>query len=410
MQYFIQNLTYSPNDTVNTIYRLNAVLETIEMDPHSMPRPRSYTFSNWSGCQPVAIAPINNPTIGTGEMATLSVQPISGTGGYHYQWYDGPISANHPIYNATSSVFITPPLTSNYTYGVVVSNDCNTIQSEVLVTVSNCTSPVITGQSSSQTISSGQSISLSVTATGSSPLTYTWYKDGSAIGSGATFQTPPATATSTYTVQVSNSCGSVNGQPIVLTVPLAAPYGLVATATTSSTVTLTWAGAATGVHHYDIERRAAAGIVHLTSTTTSLSDSSSIAADKVYVYRVRAVAADGTTMSDYSAADLATTRSFSPLIRYQTTVALAHMTELYNAVNDVYAVTGHAVTWSDILPAGVAAPSSSGPVLLTHLTSLRTAMNNALSLIPVATSSYTSPPSPAPIIIDYILEIRSRVQ
>ena len=96
----------------------------------------------------------------------------------------------------------------------------------------SCTAPSITGQPQSQTISSGQSASLSVTATGDAPLSYQWYQGtsgstGSPIA-GATsssYTTPALTATASYWVLVSNGCGNANSVTATITVntqPLAA--------------------------------------------------------------------------------------------------------------------------------------------------------------------------------------------
>jgi hypothetical protein len=83
--------------------------------------------------------------------------------------------------------------------------------------------PAITAQPSNQTVTAGQTATFSVTATGKSPLSYQWSKNGSAI-SGATSSTytTPATTTadsgSTFQVAVSNALGSVTSHSATLTV------------------------------------------------------------------------------------------------------------------------------------------------------------------------------------------------
>jgi hypothetical protein len=83
--------------------------------------------------------------------------------------------------------------------------------------------PAITAQPSNQTVTAGQMATFSVTATGKSPLSYQWSKNGSAI-SGATSPTytTPATTTadsgSSFQVAVSNSLGSVTSNSLTLTV------------------------------------------------------------------------------------------------------------------------------------------------------------------------------------------------
>jgi kumamolisin len=82
--------------------------------------------------------------------------------------------------------------------------------------------PVVTTQLGSQTVTAGQAVTFSVTATGTGALTYQWYMNGSAI-SGATSAsyTIPITATGsagTYTVIVTDPFGSTTSSSFTLTV------------------------------------------------------------------------------------------------------------------------------------------------------------------------------------------------
>jgi hypothetical protein len=96
----------------------------------------------------------------------------------------------------------------------------------VTVTVNppTCTVPQITAQPQNATIASGGSTTLSVTATGTAPLSYQWYI-GSFVATGApitgatnsTLFVNPA-STTTYIVRVSNSCGSADSLPVTVTV------------------------------------------------------------------------------------------------------------------------------------------------------------------------------------------------
>ena len=88
---------------------------------------------------------------------------------------------------------------------------------------SNSGAPSITAQPANQTVSVGQSASFSVTATGASPLSYQWQKNGSNIGgaTSATYTTPPVTPAdngSHFQVVVSNSAGSITSSVATLTV------------------------------------------------------------------------------------------------------------------------------------------------------------------------------------------------
>jgi fibronectin type 3 domain-containing protein len=88
--------------------------------------------------------------------------------------------------------------------------------------VQQSTAPSITTQPASQTVNAGQSVTFSVVATGTAPLSYQWQKNGSNI-SGATsssFTISPAQTSDAgnYTVVVSNSAGSVTSNTATLTV------------------------------------------------------------------------------------------------------------------------------------------------------------------------------------------------
>lgn len=95
---------------------------------------------------------------------------------------------------------------------------------------SNSGAPAITAQPSNQTVTAGQMATFSVTATGKSPLSYQWSKNGSAI-SGASSSTYSTAATTTadsgsnFQVSVSNSLGSVTSNSASLTVTSASGGG-----------------------------------------------------------------------------------------------------------------------------------------------------------------------------------------
>jgi len=89
----------------------------------------------------------------------------------------------------------------------------------------SCTLPVTTSQPQSQTIESGQTASMSVGASGTTPLWYQWYRgssgDASNPISGATsssYTTPILTQTTSYWVRVTNSCGSADSNTANITV------------------------------------------------------------------------------------------------------------------------------------------------------------------------------------------------
>ncbi len=114
-----------------------------------------------------------------------------------------------------------------------------------------CTVPMITTQPQSQTILSGQTQSISVSASGATPFTYQWYRgsggDTSNPLSGATsrdYTTPTLTQTTSYWVRVTNPCGSADSNTATVTVvsariSIASPNGG-ETLSAGSTQTIRW--------------------------------------------------------------------------------------------------------------------------------------------------------------------------
>ena len=123
-------------------------------------------------------------------------------------------------------------------------------------TASNLPSaPRIVVPPASQTVTSGQTASFSVTATGAAPLSYQWNKNGAAISgaTSATYTTPPTTSSDNgaqFAVVVSNSAGSVTSNAATLTVNAGAAAPSITTQPANQTVTVgqtaTFAVVATG--------------------------------------------------------------------------------------------------------------------------------------------------------------------
>jgi hypothetical protein len=123
---------------------------------------------------------------------------------------------------SSNSAVMKSVLTGNY--GATLAPwDIEAVGHVYTAPVSVCSPPSILQQPSSTTISSGDFVTLSVSATGTTPLNYQWFTGSSGSGSaiqgatGASLQVAPGTTTS-YWVSVSNSCGSVNSTTATVTV------------------------------------------------------------------------------------------------------------------------------------------------------------------------------------------------
>jgi Ig-like domain CHU_C associated len=93
-----------------------------------------------------------------------------------------------------------------------------------------CTSPSITSQPQSQSVQTGQTATLSVTATGTAPFSYQWYQGVSGdasnlVGTDASsFTTPVLTSPTSFWVRVSNSCGHADSATALITLGPAFAY------------------------------------------------------------------------------------------------------------------------------------------------------------------------------------------
>ncbi|MBC7169885.1 immunoglobulin domain-containing protein [Candidatus Bipolaricaulota bacterium] len=157
--------------------------------------------------------------------SVLMSATADGTPPLSYQWRkDGAALAG-----ATTAVLSLPAVTraDAGAYTVVVTNACGSVTSEpALLTVGEA--PTIVAQPGSHEAEVGTEVTFTAVATGQEPLLYQWRKDGTDIqgATGPTFTLPAAAAddAGTYTVVVTNGCGSVTSEPAVLSVtPTATP-------------------------------------------------------------------------------------------------------------------------------------------------------------------------------------------
>ncbi|MCA1733404.1 MAG: hypothetical protein LC732_07370, partial [Acidobacteria bacterium] len=183
-----------------------------------------------------------NHVYGTGTptctLPTITTQPVgasiteggshsmsvaaSGTTPFSYQWRLNGAA----ISGATSASYNTGALNTagTYTYSVVVSNSCGSVTSNnatVTVTSTGCTAPSITSHPQGTSITAGQSHSMSVGASGTTPFSYQWRLNGNPL-SGATsssYNTGALNAgTYVYSVVVTNSCGNATSNNATVTV------------------------------------------------------------------------------------------------------------------------------------------------------------------------------------------------
>src|SRR5437660_589759 len=189
-----------------------------------------------AGCAGYVAGPKNNPpaapsittqpanqTVAAGQMATFAVV-AAGTPPLSYQWKKNGTA----ISGATLSSYTTPATTSadnSSELNVTVSNTAGSMTSNAatLTVSAAAAAPSITTQPASQTVTAGQTAMFTVVAAGTSPLSYQWKKNGTAIsGAASSSYTTPATTSadngSQFTVVVSNVAGSATSNAATLTV------------------------------------------------------------------------------------------------------------------------------------------------------------------------------------------------
>jgi formylglycine-generating enzyme required for sulfatase activity len=142
-----------------------------------------------------------------------------GSGTLTYQWRKGGVAI--PNATSTTHAIAKASLTDAGTYDVVVSNAVGSVTSRP-ATLAVSAPPAIVTQPVGRTLNPGAALSLSVTATGTAPLTYQWSKDGQPI-TGATAATYAVASVQlgnagVYTVVVSNAVGKATSQAVTVTV------------------------------------------------------------------------------------------------------------------------------------------------------------------------------------------------
>ncbi|MBP7142707.1 MAG: immunoglobulin domain-containing protein, partial [Opitutaceae bacterium] len=172
---------------------------------------------------PASFAPLiqsqpQSATVAAGGNVTLSVG-ATGLPPPVYQWSKNGAA----IPGATSASLVLNNLspTNAGSYTVLVSNSLGSITSSAAV-LTVTTPPAIVSQPASQTVTAGDTVSLSVVASGTAPLSYQWKRDSSPIaganGSTLSFTPIALSDAGSYTVTVQNALGSVTSSAAVLTV------------------------------------------------------------------------------------------------------------------------------------------------------------------------------------------------
>jgi hypothetical protein len=183
------------------------------------------------------------------------------------------------------------------------------------------------------------------------------------------------------------------------------PTNVVATATTTTNVQVTWT-ASVGATSYNIYRSSDGTNFSNVGSAATTSFNNTASANTAYLYKVRAV--NGGESAD-SNKDLATTTIFTndPLVVGTTTVTTAHVNELRTAINAVRALASLAgASFTDTLNAGAT------PIKAIHINQARTALDAARSALSLSAIGYgeTITATTTTIKASHVTELRNGVK
>ena len=179
---------------------------------------------------PVITAQSDNSSVTTGDNITLSVT-VTGTG-LSYQWYKGVSGSTASLISgATARSYTTDALTIGLSrFWCRVTNAGGTADSTTITITASIAAPIITTQPSGGTITTGQTLDLTVVASGTG-LSYQWY-----TGNSGSLTSPIAGATNSsyntgilsggshkFWVRVTNSSATADSNTATVAVDLILP-------------------------------------------------------------------------------------------------------------------------------------------------------------------------------------------
>ncbi len=249
------SINVSPSSTTTYWVRVSNSCGTVDS------RPATVTVNAATCNQPVVTSDPPDQQVTSGSSASLFVGYIGSTS--TVVWYQGQFNdQSHPVGNGQT--FNTGPLTSTTTYWALLTNGCGTAHSRN-VTVSvvvACVAPNITSADATpKNVAPGGTVTLTAAATGTS-LQFQWYRGASpdtshpVAGGNTATATDTPTASTTYWVRVSNSCGTKDSAAIAVTVGAACTPPSVTsitadtTVSTNQSVTLNVAASGDATLHY----------------------------------------------------------------------------------------------------------------------------------------------------------------
>lgn len=196
--------------------------------------------------QPVVTLLSSAYSVELGQTAVLSGVRVTGQSPFTYQWVkQGPSNTTIVMHDGASGTGSTYVGTANdfcsieattaadageYAIEVTDANGYTTTSAWIALTVKPPAPPTITNEPANLTVVAGNQASFYITATGSYPRTYQWYKGTPPSGTAAGATSDPFTISSalasdagSYYAVITNDYGSATGTAVTLTVNPATP-------------------------------------------------------------------------------------------------------------------------------------------------------------------------------------------
>jgi YD repeat-containing protein len=384
---FVKSVSFWPNGMRNVLVHQNDIADTQTVT--NMPSPSQLSFAPYTRCirPTITTQPVSNSVPAGGGSAMLSVS-AAGSGPFTYTWFNLTTGAV-----AGYTAQITVPVSQETQFLVKVSNDCGYVDSEVAkITVNSCPTPQ-TGAITAVRQPDGSWI-LTPNPIARAGAEYAWRKlpDGFTVGNTKTLPVANLTSSTTFSLTISDQCGTSTATEVTIRIPLSiTKSGLIAALTTDlnddpNMVEVKWPPVA-GATTYVLERRSGPSWLFVKSLTApAVSWTLLQPPNTTYAYRVYAIGND--SESEYSNADVVTTKSFTKAVA-GSAVSTGPNNSMLDAVNSVRAAVGWAeLTWSNVLTATDPLPEPGATVMGRHLTACRLRMHEALQALGVPITPY----------------------
>jgi uncharacterized repeat protein (TIGR03803 family) len=177
----------------------------------------SVAVLSFFGIAPSIISQPQGLVLASGQSADFNVS-ASGTAPLEYQWQKNLVSLTDGgnITGSASNLLSLVPAGTNDTgkYRVVITNSFGSVTSQIAaLTVIGPGSPVITQQPQSQTVTNGAAVIFSVTAVSTTPLSYQWFFNATALAgrNDSTLSLPFVTSANAghYSALITNQYGAL---------------------------------------------------------------------------------------------------------------------------------------------------------------------------------------------------------